>query len=47
MLTHERGGCVVHRCQNRDPIERLTSGCGWRHAPEARGGDFEGVSGLS
>ena len=31
-----RGRCVVHRCQNKNPIERLTSGCEWRYAPEAR-----------
>ena len=36
VLTRSRGGCVVHRCQNKNPIERLTSGCEWRHAPEAR-----------
>ena len=35
---HVRGGCVIHRCQNKNPIERLNSGCEWRHAPEARGG---------
>ena len=42
---------VVHRCQNKNPIERLTSGCEWHHAPEARAlriwGDFEIVSKLS
>ena len=36
-----RGGCVVHRCQNKIPRERLTSGYEWRHAPEARGGFWE------
>ena len=36
VLTRVRGGCVVHWCQNKNPIERLTSGCEWRHAPEAR-----------
>ena len=36
VLTRARGGCVVHRCQNKNPIERLTSGCEWSHAPEAR-----------
>ena len=35
MLTHARGGCVVHRSQNKNPTERLTCGCEWRHAPEA------------
>ena len=35
VLTRVRGGCVVHRCQNKNPIERLTSGCEWRLAPEA------------
>ena len=35
VLTLLRGGCVVHRCQNKNPIERLTSGCEWRDAPEA------------
>ena len=38
VLTHAQGGCVVHRCQNKKPRERLTSGCEWRPAPEARGG---------
>ena len=38
VLTRVRGGCVVHRCQNKNPGERMTSGCEWRHAPEARGG---------
>ena len=50
VLTHARGGCVVHRCRNKNPIERLTSGCEWRHAPEARAKDledFEKVSLLS
>ena len=36
VLTRTRGGCVVHRCQNKNQIERLTSGCEWRHALEAR-----------
>ena len=36
VLTRARGGCVVHRCQNKNLIERLTSGCEWGHAPEAR-----------
>ena len=40
VLTRTRGGCIVHRCQNKNPIERLTSGCEWRHAPEARAEDF-------
>ena len=31
-----RGGCVVHRCQNKNLIERLTSWCEWRHALEVR-----------
>ena len=35
VLTQARGGCVVHRCQNKNPIERLTSGCEWCHVPEA------------
>ena len=35
VLTRVQGGCVVHRCQNKNPIESLTSGCEWRHAPEA------------
>ena len=50
VLTRARGGCVVHRCQNQNPGERLTSGCKWRHAPEARAedfGDFEKVVELS
>ena len=34
VLTRARGGCVIHRCQNKNPIERLTSGCEWRHVPE-------------
>ena len=38
VLTRVREGCVVHRCQNKNPRERLTSGCEWRHAPEAHGG---------
>ena len=38
-----RGGCVVHRCQNKNPIERLTSGCEWRHAPEARARRILGI----
>ena len=41
VLTRVRGGCVVHSCQNKNPRERLTSGCEWRHAPEARGGFWE------
>ena len=41
VLTRVRGGCVVHRCQNKNPRERLTSGCEWRHAPEACGGFWE------
>ena len=47
VITRARGGCVIQRCQNKNPIERLTSGCEWRHAPEARAedlGDFEKVS---
>ena len=36
VLTRVRGGYVIDRCQNKNPIERLTSGCEWRHAPEAR-----------
>ena len=43
MLTRARGGCVVHRCQNKNPIERLTSGCEWRHAPEARAWRILGI----
>ena len=39
--TRARGGCVVHRCQNKNPIERLTNGGEWRHAPEVRGGFWE------
>ena len=35
VLTRTWGGCVVHRCQNKNPIERLTRGCEWRHTPEA------------
>ena len=36
VLTRASRGCVVYRCQNKNPIEKLTSGCEWRHAPEAR-----------
>ena len=43
VLTRVRGGCVVHRCQNKNPIERLTSGCEWRHAPEARAQRIWGI----
>ena len=39
-----RAGRMCHRCQNKNPRERLTSGCEWRHAPEARAEDFEKVS---
>ena len=42
MLTCAQGGCVVHRCQNKNPRERLTSGCEWCHALEAHAEDFEG-----
>ena len=38
-----RGGCVVHRCQNKNPIERLTSGREWRHAPEVRAWRILGI----
>ena len=38
VLTHARGGCVINRSQNKNPWETLSSGCEWRHAPEARGG---------
>ena len=39
VLTRAQGGCVVHWCQNKNPSERLTNACEWRHAPEnARGG---------
>ena len=41
VLTRTQGGCVVHRCQNKNP---RTRGCEWRHAPEACAedlGDFE------
>ena len=31
-----RRGCVVRRCQNKNPKERLTGGCEKRHATEAR-----------
>ena len=34
VLMPVRGGCVIHRCQNKNPIERLTSGCELRHALE-------------
>ena len=41
MLTRARGGWIVHRCQNKkSQIEKLTSGCEWRHAPEAHAEDF-------
>ena len=30
VLTGLRGGCVVHRCQNENPIERLTNWCARR-----------------
>ena len=40
MLTRVRGGCVVHRCQNKNP---RTRGCEWRHAPEAGAKDWGGV----
>ena len=43
LLTRVRGGCVIHRCQNKNPIERLTSGCEWRHAPEARARRIWGI----
>ena len=36
VLACARGGRVIHSCQNKNPIERLTSGCGWCHAPEVR-----------
>ena len=35
VLTRMRRWCVIHKCQNKNPIEKLTSGCEWRHAPEA------------
>ena len=41
--TRGRGGCVVHRCQNKNPRERLTSGCEWRHALEVRGRRILGI----
>ena len=31
------GGCVIHRCQNKNP---RTRGCEWCHAPEACAEDF-------
>ena len=34
-----RGGCVIHRCQNKN---LGTRGCEWRHAPEACAEDFGG-----
>ena len=43
VLTRTRGGCVVHRCQNKNPIERLTSGCEWRHATEAQAWRIWGI----
>ena len=43
VLTRARGGCVVHRCQNKNPIERWTSGCEWRHAPEAHARSILGI----
>ena len=36
-------GCVVRRCQNKNLIERLTSGCEWRHASEARARRIWGI----
>ena len=44
VLTRAQQGCVVHRCQNKNP---RTRGCEWRHAPEVRAedlGDCEKVS---
>ena len=43
VLTRVRGRCVVHRCQNKNPIERLTSGCEWHHAPEAHAQRISGI----
>ena len=43
VLTRVGGGCVVHRCQNKNQIERLTSGCECCHAPEARAGGILGI----
>ena len=40
LLTHVWGGCVVHRCQNKNP---RTRGCEWRHAPKACAEDFWGI----
>ena len=37
VLVRGRGGCVVHRCQNKNS---WTRGCEWRHAPETRAEDF-------
>ena len=39
VLTCTRGGCVIHRSQNKNP---RTRGCEWRHAPEACAEDFGG-----
>ena len=39
VFTHVCGGCVIHRCQNKNP---RTRGCEWRHAPEACVEDFGG-----
>ena len=36
---HVLGGCVVHRCQNKNP---RTRGCVRRHAPEACAEDLGG-----
>ena len=43
VLTRAHGGCVVYRCQNKNPIERLTSGCEWRHVPEGRARRILGI----
>ena len=40
VLTRARGGCVVHRCQNKNS---RTRGCEWRHAPEACAEDWGGL----
>ena len=50
VFTRTQGGCVIRRCLNKNPIEKLTSGCEWHHALEVRAedfGDFENVSELS
>ena len=39
VLTRTRGGCVVHRCQNKNPRTRK---CEWRHALEACAEDLGG-----